>query len=145
MAASTKTSKAAKPATSSTPPPNTIDRDQRMATYYSNIPPLTSRHPSLPQPITPKVSSPGNSTTASITASSSSSDVERDSIVKREGDEHDEDSSDKKYCYCESEGDGEMIGCDGAACHREWFHLSCLKMSRAPKGAWFCKECRLSR
>ena len=30
------------------------------------------------------------------------------------------------YCYCNQVAYGEMVGCDGADCELEWFHLPCI-------------------
>ncbi|ODQ65302.1 hypothetical protein NADFUDRAFT_12552, partial [Nadsonia fulvescens var. elongata DSM 6958] len=45
------------------------------------------------------------------------------------------------YCYCEQVSFGEMVGCDGPNCKREWFHLPCIGLAAPPKGQWFCEEC----
>ena len=37
-----------------------------------------------------------------------------------------------RYCYCGDVSYGEMVGCDADDCAREWFHLSCVGLSRAP-------------
>ena len=37
-----------------------------------------------------------------------------------------------RYCYCGDVSYGEMVGCDADDCSREWFHLSCVGLSRAP-------------
>jgi hypothetical protein len=50
-------------------------------------------------------------------------------------------NEDFNFCVCKSDIGGVMIGCDNPSCHTKWFHLSCLKRKRAPKGQWFCKEC----
>ncbi len=56
-------------------------------------------------------------------------------------------SDSKSYCICNSKhSDTETwIGCDAVDCKREWFHLSCLKLKRIPKGIWYCKECRKAK
>lgn len=51
-------------------------------------------------------------------------------------------SSEPVYCYCQKGSFGEMVGCDGTECEREWFHLGCIGLSALPKGQWFCEECR---
>lgn len=51
-------------------------------------------------------------------------------------------SSEPVYCYCQRGSFGEMVGCDGPHCEREWFHLGCIGLSALPKGQWFCEECR---
>lgn len=82
-----------------------------------------------------------------------------------EGDEGDKTI----YCFCQRVSFGEMIGCDGNDCEREWvscvlallmsrlrrteadflwirvvqFHLSCVGLQAIPKGRWFCDDCRV--
>ena len=36
------------------------------------------------------------------------------------------------YCYCERVSYGEMVACDADDCPREWFHLSCVGLEKAP-------------
>lgn len=45
------------------------------------------------------------------------------------------------YCYCNQVSFGEMVGCDGADCKREWFHLPCIGFKNPPKGRWYCDDC----
>lgn len=45
------------------------------------------------------------------------------------------------YCYCNQVSFGEMVGCDGEDCKREWFHLPCIGYKNPPKGKWFCDDC----
>ena len=49
------------------------------------------------------------------------------------------------YCYCSGRDDGtKMICCDNANCASgQWFHYRCVNIKRAPRGKWFCKECRV--
>ena len=51
------------------------------------------------------------------------------------------DSSNEVYCYCKGQEEGQMIACDIQDCI-QWFHFECLKMKQAPKGKWFCPDCR---
>ena len=54
------------------------------------------------------------------------------------------DSNAEIFCICqkpECEGD-EMIGCDNPSCKYKWFHFTCIKLKRAPKGVWYCKFCK---
>lgn len=46
------------------------------------------------------------------------------------------------YCYCDQVSFGEMVGCDGEQCQREWFHLPCIGFKNPPKGKWYCDECQ---
>lgn len=46
------------------------------------------------------------------------------------------------YCYCNQVAYGEMVGCDGANCELEWFHLPCIHLDHIPKGKWYCDDCK---
>lgn len=46
------------------------------------------------------------------------------------------------YCYCNQVSFGEMVGCDGDSCKREWFHLPCIGFKNPPKGKWYCDDCQ---
>ena len=48
----------------------------------------------------------------------------------------------KVYCTCQRPAFGQMIACDGVNCSGEWFHYPCVQITRAPKGSWFCRQCR---
>lgn len=48
-----------------------------------------------------------------------------------EGDDEDEEGE-PRYCYCNEISFGEMVACDNDACPREWFHLSCVGLSKPP-------------
>lgn len=37
-----------------------------------------------------------------------------------------------RYCYCNGISYGEMVACDAKDCAREWFHLSCVGLDKAP-------------
>ncbi|KAF2204549.1 PHD finger domain-containing protein [Delitschia confertaspora ATCC 74209] len=57
----------------------------------------------------------------------------------------DEDGDEPRYCYCNEVSYGNMIACDNTDCPREWFHLACVNMEKAPNARtkWFCsEECR---
>jgi hypothetical protein len=59
--------------------------------------------------------------------------------------ETDEDADEPRYCYCNEVSYGNMIACDNDACPREWFHLACVQLEKAPVGRtkWFCSvECK---
>lgn len=56
-----------------------------------------------------------------------------------------EDSSEPTYCYCNQVSFGEMVGCDGDDCKREWFHLPCIGFKNPPKGKWYCDDCLAKR
>ena len=47
-----------------------------------------------------------------------------------------------KYCYCKRGEEGKMIACDNSACTVVWFHFPCVGIKCAPKGKWYCKDCK---
>lgn len=50
-----------------------------------------------------------------------------------QGDEdEEEDETEPRYCYCNQVSYGEMVACDMESCPREWFHLDCVGLSKAP-------------
>jgi hypothetical protein len=59
------------------------------------------------------------------------------------------------YCYCGDVSYGEMIACENEVpypfsvmvtyvqeCPKEWFHLECVGLTTAPKGKWYCRDCK---
>ncbi|KAK4695840.1 hypothetical protein P7C71_g1993, partial [Lecanoromycetidae sp. Uapishka_2] len=72
--------------------------------------------------------------------------VPEDEGSSLQGDEDDEegDEHELRYCYCNEVSYGEMVGCDGKQCQREWFHLQCVGLARAPakNAKWYCDECK---
>ena len=49
------------------------------------------------------------------------------------------------WCYCKSEKDGQLIGCDNEQCKVGWFHTDCLRITKIPKEKWFCPDCSRER
>ena len=49
------------------------------------------------------------------------------------------------YCYCHRPEEGTMIACNNPDCAIEWFHISCLQLTKVPKGKtkWYCPDCRI--
>ena len=55
----------------------------------------------------------------------------------------DNDYNDTEWCICrQPEDHRKMIECSNTNCKTQWFHVSCIKMKRVPKGEWFCTSCR---
>lgn len=54
-------------------------------------------------------------------------------------------SNEPVYCYCNQISFGEMVGCDGDDCNKEWFHLACIGFKVPPKGKWYCLNCSLKQ
>lgn len=56
-----------------------------------------------------------------------------DEISSQQGDDDDDEGADEpRYCYCNGISFGEMVGCDGKECQKEWFHLECVGLEKAP-------------
>ena len=54
-------------------------------------------------------------------------------------------STEKSYCWCGGKDEGRMVACDNDSCPHEWFHYQCVRLTRKPRGKWFCSEkCRKS-
>lgn len=53
-------------------------------------------------------------------------------------------STERLYCHCRCPYDevSEMIACDNSSCRVEWFHFDCVGITVAPKGNWYCPDCR---
>ena len=58
----------------------------------------------------------------------------------------DKENTTKTFCICNGPETGDMIGCDNPNCNtgNQWFHFTCVKIKRAPKGRWLCRNCRKS-
>lgn len=99
--------------------------------------------------------------------------VEGDETAELEGDEDEVGEEEEgeggegepKYCYCNDVSYGEMVACDNEACAREWFHLKCARLVRAPDenselmplavksklrsaltfgiAKWYCDDCKV--
>ena len=70
---------------------------------------------------------------------------ENDEDVEMEEGDDEGEGDDKKYCVCHSVSYGNMVACDNDDCPNEWFHWSCVGVSREPVGKWFCPDCRRGR
>jgi len=55
-----------------------------------------------------------------------------------------EQVEEKLYCICQGPHDNvsQMIGCDAKDCPYQWFHFECVGIVVAPKGKWFCADCK---
>ena len=67
---------------------------------------------------------------AQLAAAAAAQDEEGSSM---QGDEDDEDDeTEPTYCYCNQVSYGEMVACDMSSCKKEWFHLDCVGLAKAP-------------
>ena len=55
-----------------------------------------------------------------------------DENLSVQGDEDEDDGDEPRYCYCNGVSYGQMVGCDGKECQREWFHLECVGLAEPP-------------
>ena len=56
--------------------------------------------------------------------------------------EQTESDKENVYCVCRSNSAGRMIACDNQKCQYQWFHYSCIGMKCAPRGTWYCSDCK---
>jgi hypothetical protein len=56
------------------------------------------------------------------------------SMADGEQEDEDEEANGEEaiYCYCRGISYGEMVACDAENCPREWFHLECVGLEKAP-------------
>lgn len=56
----------------------------------------------------------------------------------------DVDPDEPRYCVCNDVSFGEMVGCEYTNCEKEWFHLGCVGLTKAPhkREKWYCPICR---
>lgn len=60
--------------------------------------------------------------------------AEEDGNSSGAGDEEIDHVGEERYCYCNGYSYGEMVACDMDGCAREWFHLQCAGLTKAPNG-----------
>ncbi|KAL3890954.1 hypothetical protein ACJMK2_003223 [Sinanodonta woodiana] len=51
-------------------------------------------------------------------------------------------TNEELWCFCNQVESGRMICCDNDKCKLKWFHYLCLGISCAPRGKWYCPDCR---
>jgi hypothetical protein len=59
-------------------------------------------------------------------------EVEEGDVPEEEEEEAEGGEGEPKYCYCNDVSYGEMVACDNESCAREWFHLKCAGLTKAP-------------
>jgi hypothetical protein len=73
----------------------------------------------------------GHKKSASVSTTYKPRLTARDEESSHEGDDE-EDESEPRYCYCNQVSFGEMVACDNDSCPTEWFHLSCVGLTKPP-------------
>lgn len=67
---------------------------------------------------------------AQLAAAEAAREGDRSSV--QGDDDEEEGENEPRYCYCNGVSYGEMVGCDADDCPREWFHLQCVGLTKAP-------------
>ena len=68
-------------------------------------------------------------------------DITMGGMDEDDGEDGEGDGDDRKYCTCQNVSYGNMVACDNDDCPYEWFHWSCVGMTKEPSGKWYCEEC----
>lgn len=50
-------------------------------------------------------------------------------------------STEPVYCVCKRIAFGDMVACDNDECPIEWFHYTCVSLTKKPKNSWLCPSC----
>jgi len=79
-----------------------------------------------------------NDTTTAAIRDSTSGTPSSNSVTLEGADSDFGDQS--TYCYCHRPEEGTMIVCDNLDCRIEWSHMSCLQLTKLPRGKakWYC-------
>ena len=94
------------------------------------------------QPVPNSKAKPPSSAASSIAQEQEYQEAEAEVEIEVESEE---DGEEPRYCYCNEVSYGNMVACDNDDCPREWFHLPCVNLEKAPIGRtkWFCSdECK---
>ncbi|KAL9002769.1 MAG: hypothetical protein Q9188_004321 [Gyalolechia gomerana] len=70
---------------------------------------------------------------AQLAAAQRMQDGEASPLQGDDDDDDEDEDSEPRYCYCNQVSYGEMVACDMDSCAREWFHLDCVGLTKAPK------------
>jgi len=99
---------------------------------------VTTSSANIPSPAPEPAPEPKSNSQSSRASSVAPEQESQDADSEEDGDE-------PRYCYCNQVSYGNMIACDNDSCPREWFHLPCVNLDRAPtaRTKWFCSdECK---
>ncbi|KAL2005816.1 hypothetical protein VTN00DRAFT_10309 [Thermoascus crustaceus] len=138
---------ASEPAAPPPPPPGTATKARSSKTSTPAVSAFSESNQPRPRPsrntdaAAPVKRSHKKSSALAVTQSNAAGMEDEES--SREGDDE-EDEGEPRYCYCNDFSFGEMVACDNDACPREWFHLSCVGLTKPPgkNVKWYCNECK---
>lgn len=102
-------------------------------------------HPASTALASPAVKAATNSKSNPPSSAASSIAPDQENDYPEAEVESEEDGDEPRYCYCNEVSYGNMVACDNDDCPREWFHLACVNLDKAPVGRtkWFCSdECK---
>ncbi|GAC96806.1 hypothetical protein PHSY_004390 [Pseudozyma hubeiensis SY62] len=111
----------------------------------SPVPPAANRitRKRKPKPLSPQKGGRRSIVTTTPTIISPTSQTPRPSaaVVGPDTSEMPFDPTEPTYCYCDQISFDEMVACDNDDCSLEWFHYSCVGLTRPPKKEWYCRFC----
>ena len=92
----------------------------------------TNRPSRSTQPPIKRSHKKGAGIAAQMAAAAAAAAAHDDEISSLPPEDEKYDSDEPRYCYCNDFSYGEMVGCDMESCSREWFHLKCVGLQKAP-------------
>ena len=121
---------------SANPTPHAATFSEQQLQPQQQQPPTKSRAPVRGSDLPIKRSHKKGAGLAAQLAAQAAREEEGSSL---QGDDDDEDGENEpRYCYCNGVSYGEMVGCDADDCPREWFHLQCVGLTKAPAKNGMC-------
>ena len=112
----------------------------KATTFYKSgvLPELIGKWYSRPQKVC--VDSATSVTAPTCNNSNASSSV---TALATSNTTEDKTDGNEKWCFCQMEERGTMIGCDNESCSISWYHIDSLNLQNIPSGKWYCPDCRL--
>lgn len=104
-------------------------------------PPPRSRPSRTIEPPVKRSHKKGAGLAAQLAAAAAAANYDEEATSIHGDEEEEDDDSEPRYCYCNQVSYGEMVACDMETCAREWFHLDCVGLAKAPtkNGKSFCR------
>ena len=95
-------------------------------------PPPRSRPSRTIEPPVKRSHKKGAGLAAQLAAAALAANHDEEASSIQGDEEEEEDDLEPRYCYCNQVSYGEMVACDMETCAREWFHLDCVGLAKAP-------------